>query len=265
MADTCGTLVKAASVLIDQGGAKDAIAIVTHGILSGTAIEALNGSRLKKIVVTNTVPHEEKKEICDRIETIDISPTVSEHVKIDKNLLPNGLDSLPRPADVPTTERVCLSSSSMRPLINPLYPTRAHAFIYHWRSGVLVKTTLRLRRISGCLDDFNELLLPQHQDLPPHGEATAVKEMRRCRTKPALVKATFRILSHARPRQNIKPLSKSLTSAAKRHMFCKCVYCTNLTSCDMDRTGQTLSHRQTSQLHFKCVRYCSTAAAFPIF
>jgi ribose-phosphate pyrophosphokinase len=78
MADTCGTLVKAASVLIDQGGAKDAIAIVTHGILSGTAIEALNGSRLKKIVVTNTVPHEEKKEICDRIETIDISPTLAE-------------------------------------------------------------------------------------------------------------------------------------------------------------------------------------------
>jgi ribose-phosphate pyrophosphokinase len=77
MADTCGTLVKAASVLIDQGGAKDAIAIVTHGILSGNAIEALNGSRLKKIVVTNTVPHEGKKEVCDRIETIDISPTVS--------------------------------------------------------------------------------------------------------------------------------------------------------------------------------------------
>ena len=89
MADTCGTLVKAASVLIDQGGAKDAIAIVTHGILSGNAIEALNGSRLKKIVVTNTVPHEAKKEICDRIETIDISPTVSEDVMIDKELTSN--------------------------------------------------------------------------------------------------------------------------------------------------------------------------------
>lgn len=75
MADTCGTLVKAADVVI-QHGAKDAIAIVTHGILSGNAIEALNGSQLKKIVVTNTVPHEEKKELCDRIETIDISPTV---------------------------------------------------------------------------------------------------------------------------------------------------------------------------------------------
>lgn len=76
MADTCGTLVKAADVVI-QHGAKDVISIVTHGILSGNAIEALNGSQLKKIVVTNTVPHEEKKERCDRIETIDISPTVS--------------------------------------------------------------------------------------------------------------------------------------------------------------------------------------------
>lgn len=76
MADTCGTLVKAADV-VKQHGAKEAIAIVTHGILSGNAIDALNGSQLKKLVVTNTVPHEWKKELCSRIETIDISPTVS--------------------------------------------------------------------------------------------------------------------------------------------------------------------------------------------
>jgi ribose-phosphate pyrophosphokinase len=75
MADTCGTLCKAADVVI-QHGAKAALAIVTHGILSGNAIQALNNSKLKHIVVTNTVPHEEKKELCDRIETIDISPTV---------------------------------------------------------------------------------------------------------------------------------------------------------------------------------------------
>ena len=75
MADTCGTLVKAAEVVISHG-AREAIAIVTHGILSGNAIEALNNSQLKKLVVTNTVPHEWKKELCSRIETIDISPTV---------------------------------------------------------------------------------------------------------------------------------------------------------------------------------------------
>jgi ribose-phosphate pyrophosphokinase len=79
MADTCGTLVKAADVCIDHG-AREAIAIVTHGILSGDAINKLNNSKLKKLVVTNTVPHEEKKKLCDRLETIDISPTVSTNV-----------------------------------------------------------------------------------------------------------------------------------------------------------------------------------------
>lgn len=76
MADTCGTLVKAADVLMNNG-AKEAIALVTHGILSGNAMDALNNGRLKKLVVTNTVPHEEKKALCPKIETIDISPTVS--------------------------------------------------------------------------------------------------------------------------------------------------------------------------------------------
>ena len=75
MADTCGTLVKAADVVM-QHGAKKALAIVTHGILSGNAIEALNNGRLEKLVVTNTVRHEEKKALCPKLETIDISPTV---------------------------------------------------------------------------------------------------------------------------------------------------------------------------------------------
>lgn len=75
MADTCGTLVKAADVVMEHG-AREAIAIVTHGILSGDAIDKLNNSKLRKLVVTNTVPHEEKKKLCSRIETIDISPTV---------------------------------------------------------------------------------------------------------------------------------------------------------------------------------------------
>lgn len=75
MADTCGTLVKAADTVM-QHGAKEVVAIVTHGILSGKAIETLNGSKLSRVVVTNTVPHEDKKETCPRLHTIDISPTV---------------------------------------------------------------------------------------------------------------------------------------------------------------------------------------------
>lgn len=77
MADTCGTLVKAADTVMAHG-AREVVAIVTHGILSGNAIQTLNGSRLKRVVVTNTVPHEEKKEACSRLETIDVSPTLAE-------------------------------------------------------------------------------------------------------------------------------------------------------------------------------------------
>ena len=76
MADTCGTLVKAADTL-RTNGAKEVVAIVTHGILSGNAIEAINGSQLSRVVVTNTVPHAEKKEKCPKLDTIDIAPTVS--------------------------------------------------------------------------------------------------------------------------------------------------------------------------------------------
>jgi len=76
MADTCGTLVKAADTLI-ANGAESVVALGTDGMLSGKAIDAINGSKLRKLVVTNTVPHEEKKRHCPKLETIDISPTVS--------------------------------------------------------------------------------------------------------------------------------------------------------------------------------------------
>ena len=77
MADTCGTLCKAADICIEKG-AKEVIAVVTHGILSGKAIENLNKSRLKKVVVTNTVPLGEKGERCKRLETMDVSATIAE-------------------------------------------------------------------------------------------------------------------------------------------------------------------------------------------
>ncbi|KZZ98134.1 ribose-phosphate pyrophosphokinase [Ascosphaera apis ARSEF 7405] len=77
MADTCGTLCKAAAMVMEHG-AKEVLAIVTHGILSGKAIENLNNSVLTKLVVTNTVPLGEKKQQCDRLTEIDISPVLAE-------------------------------------------------------------------------------------------------------------------------------------------------------------------------------------------
>lgn len=77
MADTCGTLVKAAQTL-RKHRAREVVAIVTHGILSGDAMERINSSDLSAVVVTNTVPHDDKKKRCPKLKTIDVAPTIAE-------------------------------------------------------------------------------------------------------------------------------------------------------------------------------------------
>jgi len=84
MADTCGTLAKAAETL-RQNGATKIYAIVVHAILSGKAIDVINSSELERVVVTNTVPHEDKKRRCSKIDTIDIGPTLAEAIRRTHN------------------------------------------------------------------------------------------------------------------------------------------------------------------------------------
>ncbi|KAJ3390142.1 hypothetical protein HDU92_000638 [Lobulomyces angularis] len=85
MADTCGTLGKAADILLDNG-AECVYAIVTHGVLSGKAMEVIKNSGLKKVAVTNTIPHLEKKAVCgDKLDTIDVSATFAEAIRRTHN------------------------------------------------------------------------------------------------------------------------------------------------------------------------------------
>ena len=84
MADTCGTLAKAADTLKVNGASK-IYAIVVHGILSGKAIDVINSSELSRVVVTNTVPHEDKKRKCAKIETIAIGPILAEAIRRTHN------------------------------------------------------------------------------------------------------------------------------------------------------------------------------------
>ncbi|KAJ3100364.1 hypothetical protein HDU97_002282 [Phlyctochytrium planicorne] len=84
MADTCGTLGLAAKTLIDNG-ATQVYAIVTHGVLSGKAISVINGSQLTKVIVTNTIPHDDKKILCPKIDTIDVSATFAEAIRRTHN------------------------------------------------------------------------------------------------------------------------------------------------------------------------------------
>ncbi|KAJ9295770.1 hypothetical protein DTO271G3_5793 [Paecilomyces variotii] len=84
MADTCGTLAKAAAAVKGKG-ATEVMAIVTHGILSGNAIETLNNSCLSQIVVTNTVPLGDKEERCPKLRVVDVSATIAEAIRRTHN------------------------------------------------------------------------------------------------------------------------------------------------------------------------------------
>lgn len=80
MADTCGTICLAANQLVDSGASK-VYAIVTHGILSGSALKTIDDSVLEKLVVTNTIPQTEHQEKCAKIEVIDIATVLGEVIR----------------------------------------------------------------------------------------------------------------------------------------------------------------------------------------
>ena len=80
MADTCGTLGLAAKTLMENGAEK-VYAIVAHGILSGKAIQVINDSVIERMVVTNTIPAEDKMALCPKLDIIDISPTIAEAIR----------------------------------------------------------------------------------------------------------------------------------------------------------------------------------------
>ncbi|KAK2856960.1 hypothetical protein Q5P01_005695 [Channa striata] len=84
MADTCGTICHAADKLIDAGAVK-VYAILTHGIFSGPAISRINNAPFEAVVVTNTIPQEEKMKACPKIQVIDISMILAEAIRRTHN------------------------------------------------------------------------------------------------------------------------------------------------------------------------------------
>ncbi len=80
MIDTGGTIVQAAEALV-RDGASLVYAGCTHAVLSGNAIERLNGSKLHKLVVTNTIPLHDKADKLQRLEVLDVSPILGEAIK----------------------------------------------------------------------------------------------------------------------------------------------------------------------------------------
>jgi len=72
MIDTAGTICEGAKGLMERG-AQEVYACATHAVFSGPAIERLENSPLKEIVVTNTIPLPDEKKI-DKLTVLSIAP-----------------------------------------------------------------------------------------------------------------------------------------------------------------------------------------------
>lgn len=76
--DTAGTITQGAQALLDRG-AKEIYCCCTHPVLSGPAIERLQNSPIKEVVITNTIPLPESKKI-DKIKALSVAPLLGEAI-----------------------------------------------------------------------------------------------------------------------------------------------------------------------------------------
>lgn len=77
MIDTAGTICAAAELLRKEG-AKEIYGLATHGVLSEPALERIEKSAFKKVVVTNTLPLSTSKST--KIEVLSIAPLISDSI-----------------------------------------------------------------------------------------------------------------------------------------------------------------------------------------
>ena len=71
--DTAGTLCKAADTLIEKG-AKDVHSYITHGVLSGPAVERITKSSMKQLVITDSIEATEAVKACEKIRIVPTAP-----------------------------------------------------------------------------------------------------------------------------------------------------------------------------------------------
>ncbi len=78
--DSGGTIVNAAHALTDRG-AKEVHVYVTHGVLSGKAVEKIKNSKIKRLVITDTIDNSSRIKGAKNIEILTISQLVGEAIK----------------------------------------------------------------------------------------------------------------------------------------------------------------------------------------
>lgn len=76
--DTAGTITLAANALVEHG-AKEVYACCSHPVLSGPAIERIQHSKIKELVVTNSIALKEE-QLIDKINELSVAPLIAEAI-----------------------------------------------------------------------------------------------------------------------------------------------------------------------------------------
>jgi len=75
--DTAGTLCKAADTLIEKG-ATEVHSYITHGVLSGSAVERITKSSMKQLVITDSIEATPEVAACDKIRIVPTAPLLAQ-------------------------------------------------------------------------------------------------------------------------------------------------------------------------------------------
>lgn len=78
--DTGGTLVNGAEALL-KAGAESVSACATHPVLSGDAVQRIESSQLKEVVVTNSIPLKPEAKQCERIRVLSVAPLLARAIQ----------------------------------------------------------------------------------------------------------------------------------------------------------------------------------------
>jgi ribose-phosphate pyrophosphokinase len=77
--DSGGTLINAADALLEHG-AKEVYAYITHGVLSGGAVARITASRLRELVITDSIQPTEAVRVADNIRVLSIATLLGEAI-----------------------------------------------------------------------------------------------------------------------------------------------------------------------------------------
>jgi len=84
MVDTAGTLTSAAHAAI-EAGAQEVLAVCTHAVLSGPAIERLERSEIQELVVTDTISIGEAARDCKKVRVLSVAQLIGEAIRRTHN------------------------------------------------------------------------------------------------------------------------------------------------------------------------------------